>query len=579
MKDLIKDLKKIIFDMVSKYTLEVPEIMLTSCRQTEHGDLTTNIAFLLASLLKRSPQMIAGDLSKEIVHPMLVKVEAVSGYINFHIDPSFKIRQLAQLLALGVGATVHQVESGKRCLVEYVSANPTGPLHVGHGRQAAAADSLVNIMRACGYQVDTEYYVNDAGLQMDVLVTSVWVRALQVSGLEIAMPVGLYQGNYVVDIASTAVKQFPMLFSNEQWHSWVSVLDEPVREAIQSGVSTKDVEISVIKALVLFAKESLGSGYKEVLDFVLDIMLSGIKDELNMLGVEMERYFSEQSLVDKGSVDLVLNALDSKGYTYEREGALWFASTQFGDDKDRVLVRSNGERTYFTNDIAYHWDKVSRGYDRLINFLGSDHHGYVARLKAAVAAMGSEITLDVRLVQFVSLVSQGERIAMSTRKANFETLSDVIAECGVDATRFFYVEKHLDQPLDFDMELAVSKSQNNPVYYVQYAYARLCRLLEKGGTYALQDDSVIMGNDEAELWEMVVRLDETLQRCVDQVDPCFLAGYLFELSKKVHSYYNRVPVLNVSEPQRSMRLGLLDAVARVLAFSLKLLGVSSPEAM
>lgn len=579
MKEIINSLKQHLLAILQEYAIDVPEIMLTPCRQIEHGDLTTNIAFLLASKLRKAPQLIALEISNKCTHPMVTQVEAVSGYINFRINPVLKTRQLKQLLALGVESIITDHGKNERCLVEYVSANPTGPLHVGHGRQAAGADTLVHIMRACGYFVETEYYVNDAGLQMDVLVTSVWLRALIHNGLNITLPAGLYQGDYLVSVANEVVKNFSLSMTHEQWDAWLSTLESPVREGILTSYASKDVEIRAIKELAMFAKASLAQSYPKILSQVLDLMLSGIKEELSLLGVVMENYFSEQRLVDDGCVDNVLASLAAKGHTYENEGALWFASTRFGDDKDRVLVRSNGERTYFTNDIAYHWNKITRGYSRLINFMGSDHHGYVTRLKAAITALGSEVAIDVRLVQFVSLIRQGERVAMSTRRATFETLSDVVMECGKDATRFFYIEKHLDQPLDFDLNLAITKSQNNPVYYVQYAHARLCRLLEKAGNFSELDESVIFNEEEAELWDAVLRLDETLARCVEQLDPCFLSNYVLDLSRKVHSYYNRVPVLTAAEHERVLRLSLLNAVRKVISFSLSLLGVSSPESM
>lgn len=579
MKDIVDSLKRHISSIVFSYEVEVPEILLTPCRQIEHGDLTTNVAFLLASRLRQSPAKIAEALGEKIDHPSIVKIEVVSGYINFRIDPLEKLKQVISLHQQGASSLIQNHGQQVRCLMEYVSANPTGPLHVGHGRQAASADALVTIMRACGYDVDTEYYVNDAGLQMDVLVTSVWIRILLLQGLDSAMPLGLYQGDYLINVAKQIMKEYNFSLSNEQWEMWIGSLDVDVKEGMASGYKHKDVEIDAVKLMVRFAKQSLGGEYRTVLEKVLKLMVAGIKGELASLGVVMEHYFSEYSLVTSGSVDVVLERLASLGHTYEKDGAIWFASTSFGDDKDRVLVRSNGERTYFTNDIAYHWDKIERGYSRLINFLGSDHHGYVTRLKSAIAALGSDVSIDIRLVQFVSLVKKGERVAMSTRKATFETLSDVIDECGCDATRFFYTERHLDQPLDFDLELAVEKSQNNPVYYVQYAHARLCRLLEKSDGFDLEAAMAVFGEDESALWDMVLRLDDVMLRCVDQVDPSYLASYLIDISKKCHSYYNRVPVLNASDEERNMRLALLDAVRQVLAYSLNLLGVSSPESM
>lgn len=576
MHEIIKSIKEhIISTLQSNYQVEVPDFILSQCRDVSHGDLTCNVSFLLAKHLQKSPKLLAEDLAKIICHSDIDSVTAVSGYLNFKIQLSLKKAMLSSLLTNGPKSFISDHGKNQKCLLEYVSANPTGPLHVGHGRQAVVAHVLVNIMKLCGYLVTSEYYVNDAGLQMDVLTASVWLRALNSKGLEIAQPLGMYQGDYLVSIGKKVAANFVLDFSQDDWNDWLASLDSEISYGIKNKYLNEQDEITGTKLIVAKAKSSLASDYNSVLNVVLEEMLSEIKSELATLNITMDNYFSEQRLTH-GKVEEVLNLLVQHGHTYEHEQALWFASTKFGDDKDRVLIRSNGERTYFANDIAYHWDKVCRGYDRLVNFLGSDHHGYVARLQAALKALGATVCLDVRLVQFVSLVKQGERIAMSTRKANFEKLTDVVADCGIDATRFFYTEKHIDQPLDFDMELAITKNHDNPVFYVQYAYARLSRLLSKDNA---SDWNYDFGAEESEILDMLWRLDEIMWRCIDKLDPCFLAGYTIDLAKKIHAYYNNVPVLTVDDDKKNMRLAVLEGARLVLGFCLDALGVSSPESM
>lgn len=579
MRSLKLELEQLLDAAVRAWGIEDVPAVLNACRAASHGDMTTNLAFILASRLKRSPQEIAQAWVPVLAqHPAVASVEPVGGYLNIRLNPRLKLDCLHRVSAEGASVLIHQVHSAPRRLVEFVSANPTGPLHVGHGRQAAVADALVFMMRQCGYEVDTEYYINDAGFQMDVLVASVWFRIAHQQAVVEAYPKGLYQGEYLLPLADAVAQSHGITVDQDVWQSYLATLADPVRQGMLLGYPDEATEIESVKAWVFYVKQCLGARYEAVLSDILSAMMEGIQSELAQLGVVMGRYYSERALVTRGCVDEVLAHLEAKGYTYREGGALWFAATRFGDDKDRVLVRSNGERTYFTNDIAYHWDKVQRGYGCLINFLGSDHHGYVQRLTSALKAMDVTVPLTVRLVQFVSLVRRGVRVAMSTRKATFETLSDVIDECGVDATRFFYTEKHIDQPLDFDLELAVTRHQDNPVYYVQYAHARMCRLLDRAGPWD-RDSEALMGEEEAELWEALMRFDETMHRCVDQLDPSFMATYLLDLAKKVHSYYAHVPVLSSEGALRQGRMMLLDSVRQVLALGLHSLGVSAPEQM
>jgi len=573
------EIKQLLQEEVKHLSSKPPEVMLTACRDIEHGDFTTNIAFLLARELQQPPQKIASQLVERLVSPACARIEAVAGYINFTLTSAFKCHNITTWLQEDIIGRNIQKHLDTRVLMEFVSSNPTGPLHIGHGRQAVVGDVLARIFRACHYQVDTEYYINDAGMQMDVLVSSVWIRMLQHCGIDIHVVHGLYQGEYLIPLAEEVLKTVNISVTSDDMILWIASLTQDQKEVYHRVRTDEEVSFLLLKSVIAWAKDSLGDNFAVMHHIVLDHMMRGIKDELAELGVIMQHYASEQHYVTSGVVDHVIENLNDKGLTYTSDGALWFSSKLFGDDKDRVLVRSNGERTYFTNDIAYHWDKVSRGYTRLINFLGSDHHGYVTRISAALQALGSKIPLDIRLVQFVSLIKKGQRISMSTRNATFEALHDVVSECGRDATRFFYIQRQIDQSIDFDVDLAVTQSQENPVYYVQYAHARLCRLLEKAPQGASPVGDYVFTSEDNALWDQLRHCDDVLIKCLEHLDPCYLAQYVYDLSKKIHTYYNNVPVLHAEETEQKWRIALLMVARKTLAALLEILGIAAPLSM
>ena len=579
MEDIKKSLKEAIEKAVDGWCEDVPEVMVMPCRAIAHGDVTTNICFLLAAKIKKPPQVIALSLVEKLHLPDMEKIEAVGGYINFTVHSRIKCQKMLAWLDQGIIGSMASYGGNKSILMEFVSSNPTGPLHVGHGRQAAVGDVMARIFRLCGFRVDTEYYVNDAGMQMDVLITSVWVRILQSKGIHIPLIQGLYQGDYLIPIAQNIMHTLDMAVSEREIASFISALSPEAYRGYTGLDVSEDIQIELLKVFVSWAKQQMGAHFITMHGLVLDAMMAGIVQELQDLGVVMDCYASERSYVLSGAVDSVLRILSERGHAYTKEGAVWFSSTSFGDDKDRVLVRSNGENTYFINDIAYHWDKIQRGYDGLINFLGSDHHGYVVRITAALKALGVDIPFDIRLVQFVHLIRGGERISMSTRRATFETLSEVVQECGRDATRYFYLQRYLDQTIDFDMDLAIARSQENPVYYVQYAHARLCRILEKSQGEVNIKTLYTLTLEERDLWDHIGQLEMALSKCMEHKDPYYLTAYVYDLAKKVHFYYNNVAVLQSDDTIKSWRLIMVRVARDTLALVLDVMGIHAPGTM
>ena len=457
-------------------------------------------------------------------------------------------------------------------MLEYLSANPTGPLHVGHGRLAAYGATLANLLRASGYEVDEEYYVNDAGRQMDILAVSVWLRYADAAGAKLAFPANCYQGAYVRDIAAAL----------ERDHG-DELLGEPAAVASVLSAATDDPEIA-LDELIAGVKRTLGTErFMVVYEAALGSVLSDIENDLDEFSVVPDQWFSERSLTDGGAVDRALAALAPQ--LYERDGAQWFRSTEFGDDKDRVVVRENGARTYFASDIAYHREKCLRGYDLLLNVLGADHHGYVARLRASVAAFGSDPDmLEVRLVQFVVLYRGTVKVQMSTRSGEFITLRELREEVGNDAARFFYVSRSNDQHLDFDLDLAKSQSNDNPVYYVQYAHARVASMMQKLQEQGLDrvddpDLAALTEPAELELMAALSRYPEIVELAAENRAPQHVVHYLRDLAALFHSYYNAHRVLVDEAGLREARVRLALAVQQVIRNALTLLGVSAPEVM
>ncbi|HEB95219.1 MAG TPA: arginine--tRNA ligase, partial [Sedimenticola thiotaurini] len=513
--------------------------------------------------------------------PRVEKVEiAGPGFINFHLAPVAYHELIPRILEQGHQFGRSDLGGGRRVQVEFVSANPTGPLHVGHGRGAAYGAVVADLLAAVGFEVHREYYVNDAGRQMDILATSVWLRYLELCDEELVFPVNGYRGDYVWDIAAT--------LHREHGESYRHAADQVFQGVPADEPAGGDRERH-IDGLIRRAKELLGDNrYRFVFELALNTILDDIRDDLELFGVHYEQWYSERSLTESGAVTRAIERLRHGGYLYEKEGALWFRSTDFGDEKDRVVVRDNGQTTYFASDIAYHMDKLERGFDRVIDVWGADHHGYVPRVKAALQALGDDpAKLDVLLVQFANLYRGGEKVQMSTRSGSFVTLRELRKEVGRDAARFFYVMRKCEQHLDFDLDLAKSQSSDNPVYYVQYAHARVCSVLAQGAEKGIPveisaglDNLDRLGEEhEQALLKTLSRYEEVVEAAALNEEPHQLTHYLRELANDFHTYYNAHQFLVADAGLRDARLKLILAVRQVLRNGLGLLGVAAPERM
>jgi len=549
-------------------------ILLERPKQAAHGDFASNLALQLAKPLKRNPREIAGRLVAELpASPLVDKVEiAGAGFINFTLAPAAKVRVVRAALAQGAGFGRSNVGSGEKAQVEFVSANPTGPLHVGHGRGAAYGASLANLLDFAGWQVTREFYVNDAGRQMDILALSTWLRYLELRGAAIPFPKNAYQGDYVRGMAAAIEKAHGARYQRE-----------PARVLAGAPDAAADAE-GHLDALIANAKQLLGDDYAYVHNFALTEQLGDSRDDLAEFGVRFDHWFSEKSLFDTGLVENAVARLEANGHIYRQDGAKWFRSTAFGDEKDRVVQRENGLYTYFASDIAYHLNKYERGFGKIIDIWGADHHGYIPRVKGAIRALGlDDKRLEVALVQFAVLYRDGQKTSMSTRSGEFVTLRELRAEVGNDACRFFYVLRKSDQHLDFDLDLAKSRTNENPVYYIQYAHARVCSVLAQwGGDEAALASAELapLGNErELALCARLAEFPEVVDNAARDYAPHLIAFYLKELAGEFHSYYNAERFL-VEEPAlREARLALCLAVRQALRNGLAIIGVSAPESM
>ena len=564
-----------------------PPITLERPKQESHGDYATNIALQLARTLKRNPRDIAQALVAALgAAPEIERVEvAGAGFINFHLRAATKLDAVREVFAQGDAYGRLSVGEGQRIQVEFVSANPTGPLHVGHGRGAAYGATVANVLQAAGYDVAREYYVNDAGRQMDILAVSTWLRYLELAGEHVDFPANAYQGEYVRAMAVEL-----QAADGERYVKRAQLVeDERRRRLIASGARSDEGEAlsdaeRMLDALIAAAKGMLGADYARLHQFALNEQLEDCRQDLEEFGVHFDRWFSEQSLYDSKRVERVVQQLEAAGHAYVKDGALWFRSTRFGDEKDRVIRRENGLYTYFASDIAYHAEKFERGFDRVIDVWGADHHGYIPRVKGALAALGFDTErLHVALVQFAVLYRGAEKISMSTRAAQFVTLRELRREVGNDAARFFYVLRKSDQHLDFDLDLAKAQTLDNPVYYLQYAHARISSVLAMWGgniaDLARADLSALTHEQEAALASRIAEFPQALAAAARDLAPHHIAFYLRELCAGFHSYYNAVPFLVDDETVKRARLALVAAIRRVLANGLALLGVSAPERM
>ncbi|MFB9886398.1 arginine--tRNA ligase [Balneatrix alpica] len=556
--------------------LEVqPQVDAT--RDKAHGDFASNIALVLAKPARRNPRELAQALVAALpTDEQVIKVEiAGPGFINFYLSQASTSAIVAKVLSEGESFGRSQAGAGNKVQVEFVSANPTGPLHVGHGRGAAYGATIANLLAAVGYDVQREYYVNDAGRQMNILAASVWLRYLALCGESFDFPSNGYKGDYVLAYAEELKSSVGEAYRHPASTVFAGIpADEPA-----GGDKEEHID-----ALIERCRELLGEdGYSQVFDLGLNRILDDIRDDLAGFGVNYDEWFSERSLT--ADVERAIEKLQQNGHIYQQEGALWFRSTAFGDDKDRVVKRDNGQTTYFASDIAYHLNKFERGFDTVINVWGADHHGYIPRVKAALTAMGLDADkLLVRLVQFAILYRGSERVQMSTRSGSFVTLRELREEVGNDAARFFYVSRKADQHMDFDLDLAKSESKDNPVYYIQYAHARICTLVGKleqawQQERGLANLELLEQDAERDLMQKLARYPETLHNAAVNHEPHQLAHYLRELAGDFHTYYNAHRMLLDDLNLRDARLALALAVRQVLANGLALLGVSAPESM
>ncbi len=553
-------------------------IELTRTKQANHGDYSCNLAMQLAKPLRKNPREIAALLIEALPDsPYLEKVEiAGAGFINLFLKVSAKQRIIANIFQNSNQFGHSDAQNDKKIQIEFVSANPTGPLHVGHGRGAAFGASLANLLSAVGYSVSREYYVNDAGRQMDILTLSTWLRYLELHGITIPFPSNAYQGKYVRDMAHL-IKQ---AHTDRYVHQSEFLLqDMPLPN--QDGVI--DLEAQLNK-LIANSKEILGQDYAYIHNFVLTEQLGDCRNDLMEFGVVFENWFSEQSLFDNGLVAHAVELLEKKNYLYHQDGASWFRSSDFGDEKDRVVQRENGQFTYFASDIAYHLNKFERGFDLVIDVWGADHHGYIPRVKGAIQALEMDPEkLEVALVQFAVLYRDGRKVPMSTRSGEFVTLRELRNEVGKDAARFFYVMRKSDQHLDFDLDLAKSQSNENPVYYIQYAHARVCSVLSQWNedVATLHDINTesLTSPMELALLQKLIDFPDIIESAAKEYAPHVIAFYLRDLASEFHSYYNATRFLVPEIPIRLARLALIASTRQVLCNGLALLGVSAPEKM
>ena len=537
---LVESVKKAIFD--GDLDLEkVPEVSIEVPREKGHGDYATNLAMVLAGQAGMNPRQIAEiiveNFESEIVEDVSI---AGPGFINFKLKNAWLWNNLKIITKRAEDYGKIDEGKGKSVQVEFVSANPTGPLHVGHSRGAVVGDVMASIMEAAGFDVEREYYINDAGNQMDILGESTLLRYRELLGEEIEMPEDVYGGDYIKEIAQDLYEEYDS-----------DLMDREEAERLE------------------ICREY---AYQE--------MLKNIEADLEEFGIEFDSWFSERTL-HPDKIQHAIDLLREKGYIYENEGAIWFKSTEFGDDKDRVIIKSDDSPTYMAADMAYHLDKLERGFDKLINVWGADHHGYIPRMKAVIEAFGyEEDKLEVIVVQMVNLLRNGEKLKMSKRAGSFVTMTEVNQEVGTDAARYYYVMRSTDSHLDFDLELAKEESSNNPVYYVQYAHARIHSILDNAELKADDENLDLLTNEaEIDLMKMLAKFPEEIKMIAESRQPHHLTTFAYDLATAFHSFYNNCRVNTDNDKLAKARLYLVNAARQVLKNVLTLLGISAPEQM
>ena len=580
MKDNIKKtLSEILEDLYSQVEPEIKnlKISIQDNKEKEHGDLATNIAMVLAKPLKKNPKEIAEEIKQNFVlDEKIIKIEVAGpGFLNFFLSKDSHGEILEQIQKENKDFGKSGSKQSK-VLIEYVSSNPTGPLHVGHGRGAVFGSVLSSLLEEAGFEVDQEYYVNDFGRQMNILATSVWIRYCQLFSSEIKMMQQGYQGDYLLPVAKK--------LKDEKSDSLFKI-EESLIQKLNSEDQDDEFTDQLVESLRVILKEE----FQYIREFALSEILHLIKADLEQCGVHHNAWFSESSLYgNDGStdskVDVSIEELKSRGFIYEEGGAIWFKSSSLGDDKDRVLRRGNGEYTYFASDVAYHLDKYDRGYDRVINVWGSDHHGYLPRVRAAMDACDRDINkLEVIFIQFANLVKGGKKVSMSTRSGDFITLNELMNEVTTEAARFFYINRKADQHLEFDLDLAKEQSKDNPLYYIQYAHARICSVLRKAENEFEDFDSVelaLLGSEkEIEILKLLRQYPQLIERSAKAGEPHLLCYFLRDLSGVFHSYYNSEKFLIEDKELMTSRLFLLKGVKQVIANGLRVLGIKAPEEM
>lgn len=583
-------LQALLRDALTAQGIEAPaEILIESARDARHGDFASNVAMTLAKPLGKAPRQIAQAIVDHLSASESVAEVNIAGpgFINFFMTPAAWQAVVPQVIEAGSEYGCDRSKQHGKVMVEFVSANPTGPMHVGHGRGAAYGDTLSNLLAATGWDVHREYYINDAGRQVDILAISVWVRYLEAMGEALPFPQRGYPADYVRRTATKIVEQHGGVFHHPAATVLAALPEDPgtpegADDAAKAAIKTQ--QEAFLDALIIRAKALLGEGWGTLIRQSLDDQLATIRGTLDDFGVHFDQWYSEKSLVDSGFARTAIQRLVDAGHVYDKDGAQWLRTSTFGDEKDRVLFKADGAATYFANDLAYHIDKLDRGYPLLIDVWGADHHGYIARVRAAIEALtGHKKALQVQLMQFVTL-SSGR---MGKRSGNFVTLQDLINEAGRDATRFFYLQRSHDQHLEFDIELARSQTNDNPVYYVQYAHARICsvfrQLAERGEAFdlaaGLRALHRVSEPQEKALLQQLWKYPEVLQAASSSFSPHTLAFWVRDLADALHSYYNAHKFLVDDAELQNARLALITATRQVLANALGLLGVGAPEQM
>ena len=553
-------------------------------RDPTHGDFATNLAMQLAKELRKNPREVARLLLAELPASGLVSKAEVAGagFINFTLDARAKVNVVSAVLVAGGKFGRSHLGGAHKVQVEYVSANPTGPLHVGHGRGAAYGASLSNLLAFAGWDVTREYYVNDAGRQMDILGLSTWLRYLEQHGVVVPFPANAYQGSYVRDMAG----QLTVAHGDKYVRPAAAVMAgvPGLPQADRADDEARQQRELHLDALIARAKELLGPDWSYVHQHALSEQLADCRDDLEEFGVEFDVWFSEMALFDTGLVARCVDLLERNGHLYEQNGARWFRSTAFGDEKDRVVQRENGLYTYFASDIAYHLNKFERGFYRIINIWGADHHGYIPRVSGAVRALGLDADkLQVALVQFAVLYRNGQKASMSTRSGEFVTLRELRNEVGNDACRFFYALRKSDQHLDFDLDLAKSQTNENPVYYIQYAHARICSVIAQWdgdfASLAVADLKRLDSSRELAIANKLAGFRDVVENAARDLAPHLIAFYLKDLAGEFHGWYNAERMLVDDTALRDARIALAAAVRQVIRNGLGILGVSCPESM